>query len=762
MPRAHLLLISIAFLLLLSGCVEQKSYEVSKSEVAISAEAHDLDSDGLDDYAVYGFAPQLHDEAGMRVTRQVGVAVVSSGAFTSIDPNLTDIDLLEADQKLEQFSDSWKASETECRQSLGLVGVVCSDIVTCSSLCSSNNVVKCRKIADDYEEALGGAIISFVQDNDRIRSGIFDARKDVLKMRGADESERAEFIDGLSDLIGYVALINTNPVYTNSALKLCAPSDFGASFIVEAIDAIGTYERTPQEYRYSVALQVAPTKEPGAGGVEVGGVGLTERLPSWIVSGSDVSSSSDITVLESGSEIVIEWESKRSSDDGYILYYEFTSQEPPEVVLASLKTPGLEVRRINLIALEATDWVYALVYGIGGNFYIALGTALGFSISVLLLLYNMAVLVFTTISERAAGFSFTRGFRKAFGRTDIRWKSDGVVALIALIAGSYVAMFFAVSPSSLPRLIETLEILLTDLAGMLAAWLVLVGVLMLYLAFENLAKLTILERAYGMVIREEKEAFAQKAERLKERLRDLAKLIEEYRVEEFDVGQEYDTLASISADKVDSLAKSMSARSRSIIDDDLNRVENAIGALKERKRTADSKWPEWKKMMDDLLADRNELYASSLNSVPSSLRLWAMGKYVKEAGAGVVLDRDAIKKRKVTAGKMVAGMMEAGLIKGAVTIKDEKLDMTDFGGHSETVLAALSFKMRGYLRTLGRNLGQREPNSLVAIGKDTVIVYLRNHHFQSVVFVKKDKFKEAMERWKAAIPALSADKEEEG
>jgi len=365
------------------------------------------------------------------------------------------------------------------------------------------------------------------------------------------------------------------------------------------------------------------------------------------------------------------------------------------------------------------------------------------------------------LSERAAGFSFTRGFRKAFGRTDIKWKSDGVVALIALIAGSYIAVYFAVSPSSLPRLIETLEILLGDLAGMLSAWLILVGVLMLYLAFENLAKLTILERAYGMVIREEKDAFMQKAERLKERLKELATIIESYRGEDFDVGQEYDTLASISTDKVDSLARSMSARSRTVIDDDLNRVENAIGSLTERKRTADANWPKWKEMMSQMLTERNELYAASLSSVPSSLRLWAMGKYVKEMGGGVVLDRDAIKKKKITAGRFVQEMLDKGLIKGAVTINDDRIGLSEFGGRSETVLAALALKMRSYLRTLGRNLAQKEPNSLVAIGKDTVIVYLRDHHFQSVVFVKKDKFKEAMEKWKAFAPALSAEKGEE-
>ena len=193
------------------------------------------------------------------------------------------------------------------------------------------------------------------------------------------------------------------------------------------------------------------------------------------------------------------------------MYYEFTSTQPPEEVLASLRAPDVTVKRLNLVALGPTTAIMDSVYGMTRNYYVAMGVALGFTIDIIFIIYNVVILLLAVISERAAGFTLTAAFRKAFGRTDVRWKTDIVVALVLLAAGFYVASVMAAQPASPPPLMESLDFLLQNGMGAVAIAVLLLGSVMIYFAVENFVKLTILERAYGMVIKQEKDMFLAKS-----------------------------------------------------------------------------------------------------------------------------------------------------------------------------------------------------------------------------------------------------------
>ncbi|MFN7991774.1 MAG: hypothetical protein U0R44_06485 [Candidatus Micrarchaeia archaeon] len=755
MRRSSALLL-VLVLFLGFGCISETRYDSKNTEQLANTQSADLDNDGSPDYLVYDYSPVSVANSGMKLQRQITVSVDSGGSFTGVNPNLTDVDLLVADQSLEEFSKSRQQADSACSANIGLSNVVCSDITTCSKLCSSASP-KCRKIASSYEEALAGNMIDYVSANNQIRSLLLDARKSILDLRNSSDEQRNEFYGKLRSIVSKVAEINANPIYTDSDLGLCSHSDFGVPSITEAADKIGPHSNENSSYLYKVVISVKPVSADA--GSDVGGVSVTDRMPKGSIPQSEeqLRSLQPISVSESGNDVDVVWSSSKSNREGYVLYYSFRSNDAPDTVLASLRSPDLKVRTLNLAFLAPTKALFNLVYGIGGNYYIALGTALALTLALILLAYNFLVLVFTMVSERAAGMNVTVAFRKAFGRTDVKWKTDMVVAILFIGAGVYVASTMAQQPASVPALTETLDFLLKSEWGIVAIGLVLIGVLMAYFAIENFAKITMLERVYGMVIRQEKDMFLAKAATLKDKIKELEALIEEYTKDDFDVSKEYDLLTSMKSEKIDSISKEMTARTKTVIEDNLSKVESAVSGLREKKKIADDNWPKWKESIAKMLDEQDEVYTSSLITVPSSLRSWALGRFVREEGSeGITFERDSLKKRKVTPAQLVQEMIAKGLIRGAIVLKQDKVVIAEFSEGSSTLMTALALKLNSYAQSLGKNLSLSPPQSIVTVGEKRVMVLMKSRSVDSVLFLGKDRFNEAIEQWKAKIKIFEA------
>jgi len=751
--RLQLLILS-AVLLLSFGCIEEKSFGGGKSEQLVTSEEFDIDEDGIADYGIYKFTPVTVSGAEMKTQRYITVVTTTTATYTEINPNLTDVDLLVADQSLEEFSQVRTQSDTACSNKIGLVSVVCSDVTTCSRLCSAASL-KCRNVAETYEDELAGAMISYVQANNELRSLILDSRRMVFELRETTDENRNEFLDKTRGIVARIADINANPLYTHPEVQLCSPSDFGVSYVIDAAKKIGTYRTEATGYHYRVMLSITPLaeKEEGEIGLEVGGVGLTDKVPSMmVIDGEEISSIQKLTAAEAGGYVEMDWTSDKASQEGYLLVYEFESDSPPENVLTSMKTPDVKVRTIDLSGFIPTNIILLMLYGITANYYISLGAALGITVAALLFAYTVITMAITLVSEKIAGATFTTGFRKAFGRTEVRWKSDGVIAVVFLLGGFGASIFVATPPLEPPALMESIGFLMNNGTGAIGVTLMMLGVIMVYFAAENLAKVMVLEKAYGMVMKNEEDAFRARAKSLKEKISQLRQLVDEYSKENFDISQEYDMLTTLQASKVDSWSKEMTARNKTLVDDYLTRVERALGSLQERKKVADENWPKWKETIGKMLDEKDEVYVSALVTIPASLRTWALSKYSEEEG--VVLDRDGIKKVKVSPEKVVKEMVSRGLINGAIVIKNEKVVLSEFAEGSGTVVKALALKLRTYLRSLAKNLGQHEPQSFVAIGKRSAMVLMKTRGRESVLFVKKEKFNEAIEQWKAKMEGL--------
>jgi len=750
------ILLLLTSFLLVFGCLEEKPFPGAVAEHIANTQSVDLDNDGSADYVVYDFAPVTPAGSSMQVQRQVTVSVQTASAYTQTNPDLSNVDLLVADKALEEFTNSRVQGDGACSANLGLLNVVCSDVVTCSKLCSAQSQ-RCKKIADTYEDVLAGSMISYVQDNGELRSDLVDARRMVLTLGNATLDEKNRFLGKLRSIEYLVANINANPLYTAPALNLCEHSDFGVPYLASAAGIIGNYTTQNSNYRYSVTVSVTPSKRAaGTFGSEVGGIAMTDSLPKSLVPLPDrVTSIQAVTANDESGSTVVRWSSTKPSSEGYMFTYEFTSTLPPAEAVPLIKTPDLKVRQLNLVALVPTNIMYTTLMAALRNYYLALGMAIGLTIAGIIFIYNVLVLLAATVREKAAGGNLLVGFRKAFGRTNVSWRLDLVLAAGFLSLGYYVCVVIAVQPAVVPSLLESVDYLLRNTPGVGGAGCMAIGLFMLYFAVDNFIKIAILERVYGAIIKQEKNVFEGKADELKSRIEELKALVEEYSKEDFDVSKEYDTLTVLRSEKMDVHTKEMTARSKAIIEERLAKAEGAVESLKERKHLADENWARWKETIAKLLAENNEVSVSMLVTVPASLRSWALGKYAKEAtGEGISFERDSLKRKKMSTGTMVRDLINRDLLCGAMIVVQDKVTVSEFSEGGGTVIGALALKLRAYMAALAKNLGQHPPTSFVAVGDKLVLVIMKGKTSDSVLFVKKDKFNQAIEQWKTNMKTI--------
>jgi len=753
MRKALLTLLAALILVIASGCVTQKAFASGKPETVLGTQQIDLDKDGAPDVLVYDFAPVKVN--GMTERRQVTVAAHYAANYTS-HKNLTDLKLLEVRSKLDAFASNEVLSFEGCAANAGLKKD-CADIASCSVLCTGS--YKCEKILANYPDAVGNSMIDFVNRRNRLESMLLEARNAVLTLRTATPEQKDAYLNKLLGVKGEVAELYSNPFYNRQEMLLCSRSEFGLPEAMDAAAQIGDYAPAVDHYDYFVTLSVtglADQENPS-------GVALADGLPSsFITSDNDITSYLKINVEQNASAYSIIWESGKPSQAGVMLAYKFSSARPPEQVAAGFRSPGISISKMDLTMFVLPNALFTLIYGLTSNFFISLGAALSLTLIILLIAYNLATTGYAVAKAVMAGDNAMVGLRKAFGRTELRWKNDLLLAVFLLAAGYYLSAFM-VPAGEVPRSMFSavdyfagLALSVPAAAGLAGVSCIFLGVLLTYTAIENKVRVTILEKAYGIVIKEEKDIFTARASRLREKVIELQRLVDTCSKNEFDVSTEYDVLAAVPPQRLDDLSRKMSPDSRKAIDRALSNVEDALERLAERKRMADENWPKWSDMIDKILVEQGEVYVTSLITVPASMRGWALARYAKEHGPeGVVAERDTIKKKLVTPDTLVRAMMKDGLLEGAIVVEKDQVTVAQMAQGTGTVAAVLVMKLRSYLHSTARALGQPDVSSFAVVGEKLVLVLLREQDKDTVLYIPREKFKDVIDEWKKRSRLLS-------
>ncbi len=757
MKSRSILAVLLGILLFASvGCVQEKTYEQTQREVLLTDDYTDIDGDGLWDYGILEFADTTVEKS-MKVKRRLSVVAITSAEYTSFN-SLTDLDVLDAGDYLEDFGREQKQAEDECANNIGLISVDCVDVGTCANLCAANSIT-CKKAAAEYREFLGGSMIYFVQDNNHISSALYDAMGDVHELREGTEGEKNVYLETLRGIVTRIASINANPLFFHPKLEMCDSSDYGVENIVSAAGKIGDYSTEVIGYTYIITIDAEPLLGDDLS-TEMQGITIDDVIPLDVVPNSNaISSHQSISTNVEGDNLRIRWISSKVSDAGYIFYYKFDSEKPPEEFVDELMVPAVTVKTMDLSVLGPTNALFLVLLDITGNYYISLGSAVGLTIAFLLFAYDLIILAISIGSARIAGRRAAYGVKRAFGKTRVKWKVDGAVAILLLAAGLYVAAYLAPEPFSVITLVTSLEYLLSEPLAFTGTALMLLGVLMAYNAADNLVKITLLERIYGVAVRKERGTYLQDLEALKKKIETLKRMVKEYAASEFEVSEEYDVLSSISSEKLREFERKMTSYSRAMVDEYMERVDTAIEKLEEKKKLADENWSKWQGEISKTLSEQNEVYSSSLLAVPASLRSWVLAKYVKESEEeGLVFEGSVIRRKKISPLALVKEMVSDGLIKGGIIMKKEDVIASWFErGKSPTVEAALIFKLRSYLNSLNKVVDLGDLASVASVGDDTVFVVMRSAPYDSAVFINKEKFKDAVEAWKKKMKMLAEE-----
>ena len=752
-----LALLSFLLLLLSFGCTSEQVLKPTKTEQVIQTNVVDADNNNIIDYGVYSFSP-VSTGSGITTIRTLSV---SSGSKVSLvsEQEITDADLLQIDSDFSDFGRDYDDSTSVCLKNIGVKSVRCADARTCLGLCTSNSV-KCKNVAQLHGDIVSNSILSYVNDVNEIQDIGSNIRRDIPNLKALGKSRKTDFVSSLYKIMSKIASLNSNPLVSQKELSLCDPVSYDASKLLGIADKIGSHETSDSDYRYTVTLLADFGNLQKNENLKFSDITFSDRLgSSFDVETDSLSVSQPSTVDTSSGSTVLNWQGIRpSSKPKTIVYYSFGSKQPPDAISLKFSAPAATVKTYNFAILTPVVFLYNTLTPITNNFYLSFALSFSIAIIILLTLWTVVIIFYNLLRASLAKEGTATGMRRAFGRTGIRWKSDIVFGIVLLIAG-VVSLngFSSIIPSApailkIPEFFSGPDLLLNEPAALAPVLFFFFGFTLVYLAIDNKIKVTSLEAMYGKEMKEDKDMFVAHANQLKTRLEDLKKLIEEYTKENFDVGQEYDVLSSISVEKIDEYIKKADNTSRNIVDDELTRVEESIERLHERKSQADQNWAKWKDAMYKIIDEGGELHYNSLLTIPASLRSWAVQRFLKEyASMGIVMEGNHLKRKEITPDMSIKQMVDKKLLVGAVVSKAGKIVTAKLSKGNATLVGVLTLKLLNYLKSAPRELGQHDFSSVATIGEKYVLVLVRQGIVDSLLVIEKEKFKDAMDEWKSKM-----------
>lgn len=714
MRRSSILVLAILVILIFLGfgCTSSKNTTTNITEKIKTQNQVDFDKDGVWDYATYDFQP--YQDGDLTVQRSISVSAQNTVKTYSTEPNGAAVPEIEV--LLDDFTNQKQTAETECRDLVGLRDLAC-DETSCARLCSANSV-KCKELTINNNEIVTQSLINYQKSLSDIRTQATEAKRDLQK------ADMKTFAKDISSLIDSISDIKVNPIYQK--LGLCTQTELGETKLTQIKNYFGTMQKNQTSYTYYVTLDIQSSNQS-----DVFGVTITDNIKVPI---TKLQSKYDIG--QTGQQIIV-----KTDDIGsrYLIFYEFTSQNPPSTVIDNLSAVTIVSRDINGAFLAPTLKAVKFLTTVTGNYLIALGLGIGFGIILVFIVYNILIFILRLVLEKG---DMTKSLKRVLGRADGDFRMDFVLGVVAGIIAFYFSTLTA-PITKVPAIGQIGEVLVGSGLSALSVPLATAAILLIYFAVEIVAKRKSLEKVQGTIISSEKGTVQKLAEKVKQKHKEFGEIIDRCKQDEFEVGTEYDVYSSIRLGKIDQLAQS---GDKGALEEYYTRMENFIASINERKKTADESWAKWRNLISQLLEENNEVYTTSLATIPVSLRSWALAKYMKENGEGVIIERDALKKKRFDIKSFIASLIEKETIEGAVTIKDNELVDANFAEGSSTVRSAIMFKVEDHLSSLEKSLG-KQLKELKIEGERSAIQNRKHKNTETFIFADKKKINEAISIW---------------
>lgn len=754
MKAKIILALFLAFVIF--GCIaEQKNYDIKKEKL-LNKNEYDIDGDGVWDYAIYDFQKMKINEK-TSIHRFVVVTNVQTGTYKKFN-NLTDLYVQGVDSELTTFTIEKKQDSENCIKKIGLSAGKCITASTCTNLCALNSE-RCKAIAAVYPELVGNSIISYQKISDEIDEAALNAKTLLPELVRDEKNEKKElYLDYLFDIKNNIAEINSNPLVAASEVKMCEQGNYGIERIAAAAKKIGDYEANTLRYKYAVFVEIDADGE--AFSDQPVSIALEDSIPFAVEPDLISSPQAVIKSVENG-KTSVKWSYSSFTTKNYLLAYSFQTEKTPEEYIGSLENPKTKISYANLMVVGWINSLFLFVSQMVQARYFAAGVAIGIALSVLMFLYTLVSLAFAGAKGVASGKKATEAIFSKIAKTPIRWKFSIPAAIIMLIIAFVLNNYLSPEPLLLKNItdiatfdFENTNAMLVHLSGMIVA---IGAIVMLYDGLENLVKVSLLDKYYSSARRARREDYLGQVAQLKEEIAELKALIEKASAHGLDVGRAQDAVLSISSQRIALLERKMTPENAILVAESLDKIEAAIEDLKEKIKVVETEWTKWKDEIEKQLMEKSEITSKNLTFIKPELRSWALARYASEKPEDeVIFEKDVLKRKKVTAPMLLRELTNKKMLKGGIIIKEENIIASYIeGGKSTTIASVLLLRLRAYIYSLMKAMGQGNAESFVSVGEKTILLIAKVNGYDCALFIPRDKVKEAYEMLKERMKMIS-------
>ncbi len=728
-------------LFLLFGCISEGTYSNQKNELSSEANEYDFLDNGLYDFYHYTFSKVDYD--GYSISREV--YVYPKYSITSFSFNqLNKAKISEALSLFGEFSDEVKSNFETCSKKLGIANVKCGIIEQCAAKCYESSS-ECKRLVQLYPEFAGYEVLTIDEANSERIKLTNAINADIWGYESLSAIGKQKLFENLRELYSLSVFVTNGPVFYPNTLSLCS-GEIDYSNYKTLMILLGNESIEPEGYEYFVILNVERTNSLGTN--EYADLFVKEKIPITIIPGSV-----NIVQDSSLSGNVIEWYPIKSEKKQEILFYSFESQYSPDQII--WKTPQFKKREIDLTLLLPSFSIFGiLVLALG--YYNAVSFAIAIPLIIVIFLLNLIILLYNVVLSKIKKYSIYRAIKNFVGIPNLSWKKDLVFGAVLFAIGIGASFFALHTDETQIEISKLLSLLFEDYAALISVFCSVIGLLFIYTSLQSFVKSQMIQLSYSEVLKKETDIVKSEAKELDLRLEELKKMIDEYEKEGFDTTESYEVYISIPKEGALKISKENVEKKGAFVERSLNKIENSIAIMKERKEYAQKNWPEWSKLISNELEKEKELYISNALFIPVSLRSWAINRYLSEnSGKNIVLEGDILKIKQEAPTKLAENAMESGNITNAIILKNDKVVLSIVNSGNKTLVLGLMFKLKSYLKTFVLKQNQKEYKYFMGISNSMVFALMKKGEIESLIFCPADKFKVGFEQWKEVLSHMN-------
>nr|AIF06777.1 hypothetical protein [uncultured marine group II/III euryarchaeote KM3_195_B08] len=727
-----------ALFLLFSGCISESDYVKQKSETLLSSSTYDGNNDGVIDIYHYKYAKKQYRD--YKIQREI--YIYPKVRLTSLTPNNLDISgVADATAAFGSFSSKLKTQLDSCAKKTGISNVKCANIDNCASKCEEASS-KCKNLAEKYPEFIGYSILSLDQAITERVSLTNSINNDLFSYQSLPISGKQSLFEGLDSLYYVSTSILNGPLYSHSEVDVCTNSmSYISLFELQSI--LGPRNLEVTGYNYLTILTLSKDESDG----EYADLFVKDEIP------IDFDSGSIHTVQKAVIDgKYVEWTPLRSDDEDEILFYTFESDELGAT--NEWETPKYKVRTLDTTFLQPTFVVFDLILPLT-NYHLAVSFSMIIPLLLLILIFNFVMFVYNVLAAKIGKKTFYRGMKNYVGIPNLGWKRDLAFGLVAFAIGIGASFFSTSVPDQTLQLFSLVNYVFEDPGALISIFCTVVGSLFTFTAILAFVKSEALQASYRGILVKEKTAALDEVSELKEKLLLLKSMINDYKKEGFDISEAYNAYVSVPMDKLEKVNSKNINKHASFIDKSLNKIENVISLLKNRRESAEKNWSDWSSSISQEFEKEDELHLSSLTFIPVSLRTWAANKFITEhPGEGVFFEGEVLRKKEMVPTDLVHEAVKAGNILNVLVLKNDKPYITVITKGNKTLMQGLFLKFSSYLKTFLKRSNQKDYRYVMGIGDKVVLALIKRGELESLILCPTEKFKQGYDQWKSIFTRL--------